>query len=106
MSALVVGPIVDFYRNVLQPVRALEWFGLSLSSLDLAAAFRLCLALRQSREQLYATHVKKARAGVSVQTVEPRSFVREASAVLLVVYAGEALTGEPAAYSYPWLTGI
>ena len=100
MSALVVGPIVDFYRNVLQPVRALEWFGLSLSSLDVAAAFRLCLALRQVREQLYAAHVKKARAGVSVQAIEPRSFVREASAVLLVVYAGEALTGESTAHSY------
>ena len=94
MSALVVGPIVDFYRNILQPVRALEWFGLSLTSLDLAAAFRLCLVLRQVREQLHAQHVRKARQGVSVQSVEPRSFVREASAVLLVVYGGEAITGE------------
>ena len=79
MSELVVAPIVELYRNILQPVRPLAWLGLSLSSLDLAAAFRLCLVLRQVREQLHAAHVKKARAGVSVQAVEPRSFVREAS---------------------------
>ena len=106
MSALVVGPIVDFYRNILQPVRALEWFGLSLTSLDLAAAFRLCLVLRQVREQLHAQHVRKARQGVSVQAVEPRSFVREASAVLLVVYGGEAITGERVAYCRLRLIGL
>ena len=102
MSVLLT-PIVQFYRTILQPVELIQAFGITLSSLDLAAAFRLCLVMRQIREQLLTAHLKKAaaasfgpNAGSSlgkVQEVERRSFVREASAVLLVVYAGEALTG-------------
>lgn len=92
---LVLTPIVEFYRTILQPVQPLTWLGLSLNSLDLAAAFRLCLVLRQIREQLYATHVKKARTGVrGIPQVEHRSFLREATTVLLVVYGGEAITGK------------
>ena len=101
--SVLLAPIVQFYRTILQPVELIQAFGITLSSLDLAAAFRLCLVMRQIREQLLTAHLKKAAAAsfgpnagsghVKVQEVERRSFVREASAVLLVVYAGEALTG-------------
>ena len=92
--SLVLTPIVEFYRNILQPVQTLQMFGVTLTSLDLAAAFRLCLVLRQIREQLFHAHLRKAASGVRVQGIEKRSFVREASAVLIVVYGGEALTCE------------
>ena len=95
--------VAEFYRTVLQPTQPFTALaGVPISLLDIAATFRLCLVMRQIREQLLAAHLKKAAAAsygaangnaVRVQEVERRSFVREASAVLLVVYAGEALTG-------------
>lgn len=91
--SIVLNPIIEFYRTILQPVQPLTWFGVTLTSLDLAASLRLCLVLRQIREQLHNAHVKQARAEARAVTVESRSFIREASAVLLVVYGGEALTG-------------
>ena len=100
--ALLLAPIVEVYRLILQPVAPFSWFGLQLSTLDVVAAFRLCVALRQIREQLWHDHVLKQKSisadekgkSAAVPEVEPRSFVRDAVATLLVVYGGEALTGE------------
>ena len=95
--SVLLEPIVQFYRNILAPVQPLSsWVGSPLSMLDLGAAFRLCLVLRQIREQLRVAHLQKAANSdkVAVAAVEQRSFVREASAVLLVVYGGEAITGK------------
>lgn len=99
MSALLE-PVVQFYRNALDPVQPVsEWVGTPISMLDLGAAFRLCLVLRQVREALqalHARHLQKAarseKAGVA--KIESRSFVREAATTLLVVYGGEAIMGE------------
>jgi hypothetical protein len=95
--SIMLEPIVQFYRNILSPVQPFsDWVGMPISMLDLGAAFRLCLVMRQVREQLHAKHVENAakpgKAGVS--NVEPRSFVREAATTLLVVYGGEAVICE------------
>ncbi|EPQ58660.1 hypothetical protein GLOTRDRAFT_137305 [Gloeophyllum trabeum ATCC 11539] len=80
-------PFIELYRWALQPVAPFAWFGLSISTLDLAAAFRLCIVLRQIREGLRAQHVAKNGAA----KLEQRSFVRDAASTLLVVYGGEML---------------
>ncbi|OCH90652.1 hypothetical protein OBBRIDRAFT_793093 [Obba rivulosa] len=88
MSELLLQPFLEGYRALLQPVAPLAWFGLSFTYLDVAAAFRLCVGLRQLREHLHREHV--AKTGQAGPEVEPRSLVRDASATLLVVYGGEA----------------
>ncbi|KAL0572155.1 hypothetical protein V5O48_009802 [Marasmius crinis-equi] len=84
----VVAPAVEAFRWLLQPIAPFTWFGLPTSTLDVVAAFRLCVALRQIREDLYRKHVK-----VHGHTaVESRSFTRSALTALTVVYGGEVLT--------------
>ena len=96
--SLLLSPIIQLYRLSLQPVAPFTWFGLSLSTLDVVAAFRLCVALRQIREKLWRDHVQKLKTvkaekeTVALPEVEERSFVRDAVSVLLVVYGGEAVT--------------
>ncbi|KAH9890569.1 hypothetical protein C8Q73DRAFT_704812 [Cubamyces lactineus] len=96
--SLLLSPIIQVYRLSLQPVAPFTWFGLSLSTLDVVAAFRLCVALRQIREKLWRDHVQKLKTvkaekeAVALPKVEERSFVRDAVSVLLVVYGGEAVT--------------
>ena len=97
--SLLLSPIIQLYRLSLQPVAPFTWFGLSLSTLDVVAAFRLCVALRQIREKLWRDHVQKLKTvssdekkTVALPQVEERSFVRDAVSVLLVVYGGEAVT--------------
>ncbi|KAK7037466.1 hypothetical protein VNI00_010958 [Paramarasmius palmivorus] len=83
----VTTPIVEAFRYLLQPVAPFTWFGLSFSTLDVVAAFRLCIALRQIREDLLRKHVK-----VHGHTaVEVHSFARSAATALTVVYGGEAV---------------
>ncbi|KAI0781431.1 hypothetical protein BD413DRAFT_505249 [Trametes elegans] len=96
--SLLVSPIVELYRYALQPVAPFTWLGLPLSTLDVVATIRLCVALRQIREKLWRDHVQKTKTvnaekgTVALPEVEQRSFVRDAAAVLLVVYGGEAVT--------------
>lgn len=100
MSLLLL-PVVEVYRLILQPVAPFTWFGLNLSTLDVVAAFRLCIALRQIREKLWHDHVLKLKTvkaneketAVTVPEIEERSFVRDAAAALVVVYGGEAVMG-------------
>jgi len=91
---ILLAPLVELYRYVLQPVAPFTWFGLPFSLLDIAAALRTCVALRQLKEQFYADHQAKKLASrdVSVQETETHSFVRDATATLMVVYGGEAVT--------------
>ncbi|KAI0792553.1 hypothetical protein C8Q75DRAFT_792143 [Abortiporus biennis] len=91
--SLVLGPIVELYRYVLAPVSPFTWFGLEVSTLDVAATIRLCFVLRQLREQFYRQHLQESKAKGVKPTPEPRSFVRDAAATLLVVYGGETITG-------------
>lgn len=93
--SLAVAPIVELYRYVLQPIAPFTWLGLSLSTLDVAATVRLCVALRQLREKLHRDYiVSKATSGQSVKDLEERSFVRDAATTLIVVYGGEAVTSK------------
>jgi len=86
--SFLVGIAVKVYSFLLEPVAPFTWFGLNFTTLDVVAAFRLCLILRQIREDLFRKHVK-----INGHTaVETRSFVRSASTALTVVYGGEALT--------------
>jgi hypothetical protein len=78
-------PLIQVFRYVLQPIAPFTWFGLSISTLDVVAAFRLCLALRQIRESTYAKHLS-SKAGPA----EEKSFIKNLSTTLLVVYGGEA----------------
>ena len=81
--------LVHLYRYSLQPLDPLAFFGLQVNALDVIAAFRLCLAMRQIREEQHRLHLaKKDR-----RPVEDISFVRSLTATLLVVYGGEAITG-------------
>ncbi|CAL1703391.1 unnamed protein product [Somion occarium] len=91
MSSAVT-PIVELYRYILQPIAPFTWFGLPITTLDVAAATRLCVALRQIRDKLRIDHeLARAKSGQAA-IVEERSFVRDISATLLVVYGGEAVT--------------
>ncbi|KAG1736853.1 uncharacterized protein EDB91DRAFT_1141315 [Suillus paluster] len=86
--SLDLQPFISLYRYALQPIAPFTWFGTNVCSLDLVAAFRLCIALRQIRESLHAT------AGDSrLVRAEERSFVRDACATLTIVFGGEAIIG-------------
>lgn len=88
--SILVSPFVEIFRYALTPIAPFTWFGVGLSTLDIVATFRLCIILRQLREQIQAKHVStKGKAGL-----EERSFVKALTATLLVVYGGEAITGE------------
>ncbi|GBE82754.1 hypothetical protein BKA93DRAFT_763979 [Sparassis latifolia] len=94
MISLLLAPIVEVYRFALTPIAPFTWFGLSFSTLDVAAAVRLCVALRQLREKHYQDHVQKVSDADknSHPQIERRSWLRDVSATLMVVYGGEAVT--------------
>lgn len=93
--SFVVEPIAEFYRAVLNPMQPFSALaGLPITLLDIAACFRLCLVLRQVREQLRARHDERVQSGVETRQAEDRSFTREAFTTLLIVFGGEAITGE------------
>ncbi|KAJ6525455.1 hypothetical protein DFH09DRAFT_1095658 [Mycena vulgaris] len=81
-------PIIAVFNYTLQPVAPFTWFNLSISTLDVVAAFRLCIVLRQIKESLYHQHVSKN----GVVSIEPKSFARDLSTTLTVVYGGEVMT--------------
>ncbi|KAJ7461521.1 hypothetical protein FB451DRAFT_1095822 [Mycena latifolia] len=81
-------PIIQVFNYTLQPVAPFTWFNLSISTLDVVAAFRLCIVLRQIKESLYHQHVSKNGAA----SIEPKAFARDVSTTLTVVYGGEVMT--------------
>jgi hypothetical protein len=88
--SLFTSPLVDLYRYALVPLPPFNWFGIGLSTLDIAATFRLCLLTRQVRELLHASHV----ATKGKKDVEEKSLVKAMATTLLIVYGGEVFTGE------------
>lgn len=84
---------VSLFQYALAPLAPFSWFGLNVSSLDLAAAFRLCYVLRHLRENLRDDHTKRRAMDSKLPPPEDRSFVRDALTVLTVVYGGEAIAG-------------
>ncbi|KAG7453031.1 uncharacterized protein BT62DRAFT_925574 [Guyanagaster necrorhizus] len=83
-----MNPIIAVFDHALKPVAPFTWFGLPITTLDIVAAFRLCLILRQTKEVLHREHVSK----VGHSLVENRSFARSALTTLTVVFGGEAMT--------------
>jgi hypothetical protein len=88
----VSAAVIYIFRHALQPVRPFTWFGVSVTTLDLVAMFRLCLVLRQLKDALYHDHVKRNGS----KLLEDRSFIRSVSTTLTVVYGGEAVAGTKA----------
>jgi hypothetical protein len=96
MSVVLLGPFIYAFQLALRPIPLFTWFGLGISSLDVAATVRLCLALRQLREGLYAEHIAKmsntASRTKSNLELDEKSFVKNLSTTLTVVYGGETMT--------------
>ena len=102
--SLALAPIVELYRWGLQPVAPFSWFGIQIGAIDVAAAVRLCLVLRQVRElvaKTYKDHAAHATAGASEKEkaaaaalgpkFEEKSLVRDLAATLIVVHGGDAI---------------
>ncbi|KAJ8522611.1 hypothetical protein ONZ45_g810 [Pleurotus djamor] len=87
--AALLAPFVAVYSYALQPVAPFTWLGLSISALDVVAAFRLCLILRQVREMYHSKHVSTK----GHDAIEGESFAKKLAATYTVVYGGEALAG-------------
>ncbi|KAF8655805.1 hypothetical protein AX16_002890 [Volvariella volvacea WC 439] len=85
----ILSPIIQLYRYSLQPIAPFTWFGLGISSLDIVGGLRLCIILRQLREDLHVKHVAKKG---GKETVEDPSFMKNLATTLMVVYGGEAVT--------------
>jgi hypothetical protein len=89
MLAYLISAIASTYDYAMTPVAPFTYFGLAISMFDIAAATRVCVALRQRRELNLKEHIKqKGQHGV---VVERASFVRNLSATLLVVFGGESI---------------
>jgi hypothetical protein len=86
--SLLVSPFVEVFRFALTPIAPFAWFGVPVSTLDVVAAFRLGMIIRQLRETIHAKHVS------AKGPVEEKSFVKTLATTLLVVYGGEAITGK------------
>lgn len=96
--SLALAPIVELYRWGLQPVAPFSWFGIQISTIEVAAAVRLCLILRQVRELIaktYNSHVAKEEEKVAPDALAPKleekSLVRDLAATLIVVHGGDAI---------------
>ena len=90
----LLAPLIEVFRYSLQPIAPFTWLGWNISTLDVVATVRLCIVLRQIREIAFKQHVAAKGAG----QVEAPSFVRKATATLLVVYGGEAVICELISY--------
>jgi len=103
--SLALAPIVELYRWGLQPVAPFSWFGIQISTIEVAAAVRLCLILRQVRELIAkackaqaaqataASENEKATATAPGPKFEEKSLVRDLAATLIVVHAGDTIGG-------------
>ena len=104
--SLALAPIIELYRWGLQPAAPFSWFGIQISTIEVAAAVRLCLVLRQARELIakaYKADAAKAVAGASEEEkaaavapgpkFEEKSLVRDLAATLIVVHGGDAIGG-------------
>ena len=101
MSDFLLQSLVFLFRWSLQPIAPFTWFGLSVSSLDVIAAFRLCLALRQLREGLYNEYLaNNPKAATKTHEFEGKSFTKDLLTTLTVVYGGEAMTCRSNCASY------
>ena len=100
-SSVLLQSLAFLFQWSLQPIAPFTWFGFSVNSLDVIAAFRLCLALRQLREGLYAEYLaKNTKATANTLKFEEKSFGKDLSTTLTVVYGGETMTCRSDCASY------
>ncbi|KAF8274246.1 hypothetical protein EI94DRAFT_1562166 [Lactarius quietus] len=96
----LIAPVIAFYDYALQPLPALAWLGVPVSTLDVVGALRLAMSLRQVRELHHDRHISRISATSSKagdgERPEPRSRVRDLVATLVMVHGGEAIAA-------PWL---
>ena len=100
MLPTALAPIFAVYKYALAPVGPLAWLGAPISALDLAAAFRLAVVLRQLREAFhreYASSTSATENGDHAQrarpAIESRARTRDFATTLVMVYGGEAVVG-------------
>ncbi|EJD06260.1 uncharacterized protein FOMMEDRAFT_119826 [Fomitiporia mediterranea MF3/22] len=99
MSSIALSAIIHVYRLLLRPVAPFSWSGSSISTLDVSAALRLCVVLRQLREMTHQNHWKKRASNneeKKEEDIEQMSYVKCIAVTLVVVYGGEAVMN-------PWL---
>lgn len=84
-------PVIAAYSWLLEPTAPFTWLGYGISTLDVAAALRLCVVLRQLKEASRAQHLLKKAAGEADGDIEDPSLVKDAATTLMVVYGGEAV---------------
>jgi hypothetical protein len=93
----VLSPVIEIFRYGLKPIAPFTWFGLELSAISVAGAVRKCMIVRQLRQTIAksyqrssATKGEKASNELAPRhVVESRSFVRDITAVLLIVHGAE-----------------
>ena len=94
----LLNPLIYTFQWVLQPIAPFTWFGSSICVLDVVAAARLCLGLRQLREALRAEHIagngRKSSSKTSGVEIEEMLFMKDLCSTLTVVYGGESMTGQ------------
>ena len=86
--------VVSAYQTLLTPIPPFTWFGSPISTLDVAAALRLCVVLRQLREMSLKNHLRRNGSSNEkgrVSSVEESSSVKNVALTLCVVYGGEAV---------------
>ncbi|OJA14588.1 hypothetical protein AZE42_09822 [Rhizopogon vesiculosus] len=59
-------PLVSIYRYALEPIAPFTWFDIKVCFLELVAAFRLCVTLRQIKETLHAKHEREALEAINL----------------------------------------
>ena len=96
MSSLALSAAINAYRILLEPIAPFTWFGLGISTLDVAGGFRLCLVLRQLRELGLQGHLKTRSRGSNTDAkegddIETMSYAKSIAVTLAVVYGGEAI---------------
>lgn len=96
--SLALAPIVELYRWGLQPIAPFSWFGIQFSAIELAAAVRLCLVLRQVRELIAKAYNDtqvdpsgEEKATALGPKFEEKSLVRDLAATLIVVHGGDTI---------------
>ncbi|TDL13363.1 hypothetical protein BD410DRAFT_779251 [Rickenella mellea] len=91
---MAVTLVASTFRSLLTPIAPFTWYDIPISTLDVLAALRLCVVLRQLREVAQAEH--RASRSSPTDEEEEKSFVKDATTALVVVYGGEAVV-------LPWL---
>jgi hypothetical protein len=76
---LLLAPIVELYRTIQTPIAPFTWFGLPLSTLDIAGTVRLCVIMRQLKEMMRADHERKRLA--ARRALKGKDKAREAGVV-------------------------